>query len=536
VTTSGPGGGTDTYGYDAAGNTVSRTKAGVGETLSWDTEGHLASVTKGGQTTSFVYGAGGDRLLRKDPTGTTLYLGKQEVRLAAAGGSPVATRYYTHGGKIIAARQGANLTWLAGDHQSTAQLAIDAQSMTVNRRRQLPFGGPRGAAPAEWPDDHGFVGGVQDSSTGLTHLGAREYDQTTGRFISVDPILDLTDPQQANGYAYANNSPVTSSDPSGLMLSDCEQPGYCKGLDPSTGAPTGGSAPQPPKATGPTRKPTSVAGVGEKGMAEARGQAYDEAVRAKRAGFRTTFSYINIMVQVPDGTTNVGANYNLVPGIIIGLSFSPLPQCVVPSDPQHPVMDIGSLTRAEQAAWDAAHPQPPPKAAPMTAAEFLGAITGADAIVDCVLNPSWGGCAEAAAPFAAGLLGRVVGAGARFFTGAKAVQATAKATDDFVSVFHASVRDSTSIAKNGLDPHGTPTWVSEDINAAKNALTSKGRVDPITDPGIIESRIPRAEFERLLAPNRREYPGWSNDLPGGSTEIVLRKPEQVELFNKYMVH
>src|SRR4029453_587736 len=34
--------------------------------------------------------------------------------------------------------------------------------------------------------------------------------------ISVDPVQDLNDPQQWNGYSYANNSPVTGSDPDGL--------------------------------------------------------------------------------------------------------------------------------------------------------------------------------------------------------------------------------------------------------------------------------------------------------------------------------
>ncbi|MET7992880.1 RHS repeat-associated core domain-containing protein [Amycolatopsis sp. NPDC005232] len=65
-------------------------------------------------------------------------------------------------------------------------------------------------------DDKGFIGGAQDES-GLTNLGAREYDPVTGRFISVDPVMDLDDPQQLNGYAYANNSPVTNSDPNGLF-------------------------------------------------------------------------------------------------------------------------------------------------------------------------------------------------------------------------------------------------------------------------------------------------------------------------------
>lgn len=48
----------------------------------------------------------------------------------------------------------------------------------------------------------GFVGGTADPS-GLTHLGAREYNPSIGRFVSADPVMDLSDPQQINGYSYA---------------------------------------------------------------------------------------------------------------------------------------------------------------------------------------------------------------------------------------------------------------------------------------------------------------------------------------------
>jgi RHS repeat-associated protein len=205
--------GTETYGYNALGQTTSRGKAGNNQTLTWDREGRVATVAGTGGTTSFVYSANGDRLLRKDPSGTTLYLGNQEIQ--SAGGSVTVTRYYSHGGKVVAMNRAGILTWLAGDHQATAQLAIDANDLTVTRRRQFPFGGPRGAAVA-WPGERGFVGGVQDASTGLTHLGAREYDPLIGRFISVDPLMNLADPQQMQGYSYANNSPITFSDPTGL--------------------------------------------------------------------------------------------------------------------------------------------------------------------------------------------------------------------------------------------------------------------------------------------------------------------------------
>ncbi|MFS8105240.1 hypothetical protein LFM09_49940, partial [Lentzea alba] len=52
-------------------------------------------------------------------------------------------------------------------------------------------------------------------------MGAREYDPALGRFISVDPVMDLADPRQWNAYVYSNNSPVTFSDPTGLYCDMC---------------------------------------------------------------------------------------------------------------------------------------------------------------------------------------------------------------------------------------------------------------------------------------------------------------------------
>ncbi len=49
-------------------------------------------------------------------------------------------------------------------------------------------------------------------------MGARQYDALTGQFLSVDPIVEGTSAQQAQGYTYANNNPVTFADPSGLLF------------------------------------------------------------------------------------------------------------------------------------------------------------------------------------------------------------------------------------------------------------------------------------------------------------------------------
>nr|BFE51098.1 hypothetical protein GCM10017745_45250 [Saccharothrix mutabilis subsp. capreolus] len=202
----------DAFDYDAEGNTVRRN----GQTLNWDTEGHLDSVVEGAATTAFLYDADGDRLIRRDPEGTTLYIGTTELHVDKVG-LVSATRYYEHNEDTIAVRTRESLTWLAADHHGTAETSIDADTAAVEHRLHLPFGGERGQAPGRWVGERGFVGGTKDASTGLTHLGAREYDPDIGRFLSVDPLIDDKDPQQMHGYLYGNNNPLSFSDPDGLL-------------------------------------------------------------------------------------------------------------------------------------------------------------------------------------------------------------------------------------------------------------------------------------------------------------------------------
>jgi RHS repeat-associated protein len=210
---------TSGYTYDNSGNTLTRTNtAGNTQTLTWDPEGHLDTSTDTTGTTSYLYDADGNRLISHDPTGATLFLPGQDVRYTTTTATSTCTRYYTFAGSTIASRTATGVTWLSSDHQGTATTAVDQGTLNATIRRQNPFGVPRGT-PAAWPNTRGFVGGTTDN-TGLTHLGAREYDPGIGRFISVDPVQDLNDPQQWNGYTYAGSNPVTMSDPSGLVPID----------------------------------------------------------------------------------------------------------------------------------------------------------------------------------------------------------------------------------------------------------------------------------------------------------------------------
>ncbi|GED88542.1 RHS repeat domain-containing protein [Streptomyces sp. 6-11-2] len=216
---------TSTFAYDAAGNTTKRTIGATTQNLTWDDEGHLATLTESGKATSYQYDADGNRLIAKDADGTqTLTLPGGNELTFKPNGTKEGTRYYTHEGQTVAVRTSSGFSFLLPDHQGTTMAAVAMTTLAVTRRKQLPFGEMRSQQTETIPGTRGFVGGTPDP-TGLTHLGAREYDPALGRFLSVDPINDIEDPAQMNAYSYAHNSPITLSDPSGLKYFEGDNTG-----------------------------------------------------------------------------------------------------------------------------------------------------------------------------------------------------------------------------------------------------------------------------------------------------------------------
>ncbi len=56
-----------------------------------------------------------------------------------------------------------------------------------------------------------------DAETGLVHMGARDYDPGTGRFLQEDPVFgEVSQPQTLHPYAYVGNNPIIRTDPLGL--------------------------------------------------------------------------------------------------------------------------------------------------------------------------------------------------------------------------------------------------------------------------------------------------------------------------------
>ncbi|MGW3647008.1 polymorphic toxin-type HINT domain-containing protein [Streptomyces sp. NPDC000878] len=220
----------DEYAYDATGNTTTRPDGTATQMLTWDNEGKLATLAETGTnaadgTANYLYDANGDLLIRRNLQGeTVLYLGATEVHYNADTDKTWAQRYYSAAGSTVALRTNESgtdtLTWLAGDHHGTSTLALASTDQAVTKRYFTPFGEKREGGTGNWSDDKSFLGMTVDDETGLTHVGAREYDPSTGRFISVDPVLVLDQHQSLNGYSYAGNNPTSYSDPTGLCFAD----------------------------------------------------------------------------------------------------------------------------------------------------------------------------------------------------------------------------------------------------------------------------------------------------------------------------
>ena len=185
-------------------------------------------VFKPASKTTYVYDALGNRVLERSTSGAVLHLPDTTVSLTVSGTLRSAERTYGHGGAPTVTRYREASSTAGASEQLFAQ-AVDHNGTPLAEVRLDGGQAVRVTKKDPWGEDRkgyntsrsrtAFATGDDDKAAGLVHLGAREYDPATGRFISADPVLDESDPLQANGYSYANNNPVTHSDPSGLTSS-----------------------------------------------------------------------------------------------------------------------------------------------------------------------------------------------------------------------------------------------------------------------------------------------------------------------------
>ena len=106
------------------------------------------------------------------------------------------------------------------DSLGTLFVKVDQAGNPIETCAQNPFGESLGCSPGlDYTETH-FTDKLRDQESSLDYSGARYYNSTLGRFTIPDPTglgyADPTNPQSLNLYSYAQNNPLSNSDPTGL--------------------------------------------------------------------------------------------------------------------------------------------------------------------------------------------------------------------------------------------------------------------------------------------------------------------------------
>lgn len=169
-----------TYIYNGDGLRVGKQRTvnglGVNFPVTWDLAASVPLILTDG-TNAYVYGAGGQPLEQiNSVTGT--------------------------------------VTWLHSDRQGSVRALSSSLGVVAGTTNYDPYGQTitvTGSATSPL----GYDGEYTDPESGLVYLRARYYDPRTAQFLTVDPAYARTGAR----YAYANDQPLTNSDPTGLAPS-----------------------------------------------------------------------------------------------------------------------------------------------------------------------------------------------------------------------------------------------------------------------------------------------------------------------------
>lgn len=269
---------TASFSWDAAGRMTGR----AGQTLNYTLDGLLSSTSgsssvssnpnpnsdggtpplptagSGAENGTRYYDAGGNLVGIVDGSGTTAMLGSITAHVTSAG-AKTATKTYTFAGKTVGQRVTVGgvtkLSFLIGDSVNTSQTMVNqsvgmgaistvtrftdayglARGATQTASGNAAFGtaatgllglGSNAGNQGGFGAANGYISGLADTGSNLTHLGARDLDSVLGIFTSPDPVLKTDTPNQFGPYTYAEGDPVSQSDPSGLTAISILAPAF----------------------------------------------------------------------------------------------------------------------------------------------------------------------------------------------------------------------------------------------------------------------------------------------------------------------
>ena len=207
-----------TYQYDADGNLISKTDGSGTTNYSYDQESRLTGVSGPGVTATYAYDPLGNRFSATVNGVTTQSLIDGGNVASQYDGSGHLIAHYTQGlGLVSQVDAGNSAAFYDFDAIGDAVGITNASGIYVNQYSYLPFGETTVIGTPQLNNPFTFVGqfGVTSDASGTFDMRYRNYDPSTGQFLSNDPLGTLgTD---TNIRRYAANEPTNATDPVGLQ-------------------------------------------------------------------------------------------------------------------------------------------------------------------------------------------------------------------------------------------------------------------------------------------------------------------------------
>jgi RHS repeat-associated protein len=221
--------------YEAAGN-IATISGSPGAVYSYDGTGMMTEATVGSDDRQFIYTAEGERIAVRQGASWTWTVrdldGKvlREFTSLETGPNLAMTNrqwvkdYVWRDGLLLATTTPTGTLHYHLDHLGTPRLVTDGNGVKVAEHAYYPFGAEINLTPHETPEEAmKFTGHERDIVAGdghtLDYMHARYDNASLGRFLSVDPNIDLDqdlpEPQRWNRYAYVTNNPLRYMDANG---------------------------------------------------------------------------------------------------------------------------------------------------------------------------------------------------------------------------------------------------------------------------------------------------------------------------------
>ncbi len=209
--------GNTSYTYDPDGRLHRKERNGTISTYHYNTDGTLAGVElPDGRQITYQHDVGGRRVARAvDGTRTHMWLygeGLTPVAEYDGNGNLRTTFIYAGLATPVSMNRDESTFHIVTDHLGSPRLVVDDTGAVVKQVDYDAFGNVLNDTNPAFDLPFGFAGGMADPDHGLIRFGARDYQPSTGRWTTRDPILFAGGP---NLYGYVGNDPVNSVDRDG---------------------------------------------------------------------------------------------------------------------------------------------------------------------------------------------------------------------------------------------------------------------------------------------------------------------------------